>query len=155
MKTLFSPSARRVLPMVPLLLVLTGCTTTRVVERGGTASELAGVAPVLSVERFLQAVNAQDFDAMARLFGTHEGPFQGEPSEVELRMSILSEILRHQDYRIDSERLEPGRDHPTRRVGVDLTINGRVIPDVAFLMVQTDAGRWMVEQIDVDKVTSY
>jgi hypothetical protein len=152
MRTVPVPAYRSVLMLLPILLVAASCTT-RVVEGTRPADELAGVAPVLSVERFLQAVNAQDFDSMARLFGTHDGPFQGEPSQVELQMSILSEILRHQDYRIDSERMEPGREHPTRRVGVDLTIGGRVIRDVAFLVVQTGGGRWLVEQIDVEKVT--
>jgi len=38
-------------------------------------------------------------------------------------------------------------------VGVDLTIDGRVIRDVAFLVVQTGAGTWMVEEIDLEKVT--
>ncbi len=154
MTTVSSLARRRALPLLFLLVAVAGCTTTRVVERTRPSEELAGVAPVLSVERFLQAVNARDFDAMARLFGTHEGPFQGPASEVELQMSILAEILGHQDYRIDSERMQPGREHPTRRVGVDLTINGRVIPDVTFLVVQTESGRWLVEEIDVEKVTS-
>ena len=150
-----SPLRTAALTLLIVVPLVSACTT-RVVEQprsSGSMSELAGVAPVLSVERFLQAVNAQDFQAMSRIFGTAEGPFQGEATEVELRMSILSQVLQHQDYRIDSERLEPGREHPTRRVGVDLTIDGRIIPDVAFLVVQTPAGRWMVESVDVEKVT--
>lgn len=138
--------------LLAALLAGAACTT-RTVERSGTP-ELAGVAPVLSVERFLQAVNANDYQAMARLFGTAEGPYRGEATEVELRMATLAEILRHQDYRIGSERMQPGREDPTRRVGVDLTIRGRVIPDVAFLVVQTARGTWMVNEIDVEKVTS-
>ena len=155
MNRLFSPFRRSTFSLLLVLPLLAACTT-RVVEQprtSGGMSELAGVAPVLSVERFLQAVNAQDYNAMARIFGTVEGPFQGEPTEVELQMSILSEILQHQDYRIDSERMEPGRQNPTRRVGVDLTIDGRIIPDVAFLVVQTPEGRWMVEFVELEKVT--
>lgn len=129
-----------------------GCAT-QVVEAPRSGDALAGVAPILSVERFLQAVNAQDFDAMARIFGTVDGPVEGPAQEVELRMATIARILQHQDYKIESERLEPGRADPTRRVGVDLTIGGRVIPDVAFLLVQTRAGTWMVEQIDLEKVT--
>jgi len=129
-----------------------GCTT-RTVEPPRGAGALAAVAPVLSVERFLQAVNADDYDAMARIFGTVDGPVEGPREEVELRMATIAAILKHQDYRIDSERLEPGRTNPTRRVGVDLTIGGRLVPDVAFLVVQTPAGTWMLEQIDLEKVT--
>lgn len=137
------------------VLVSTACTT-QAVERSpaGASAELAGVAPVLSVERFLQAVNSEDYDAMARVFGTARGRIQGEATEIELRMATIAQILQHQDYRIDSERLEPGRADVTRRVGVDLTVNGRVIPDVAFLVVQTGNGRWMVQEIDLERVTS-
>ena len=111
------------------------------------------MAPVLSVERFLQAVNAEDFQAMARIFGNVDGPVEGPAAEVELRMATIAAILKHQDYRIGSERLEPGRRNPTRRVGVDLTIDGNVVPDVSFLVVQSRSGAWLVEQIDLERVT--
>lgn len=132
-----------------MVLPLAACTTQR---QPRASSELAAVAPALSVERFLQAVNAQDFDSMARIFGTVDGPVEGDRVEVELRMSTLADILRHQDYRIATERLQPGREHPTRRVGVDLDLGNRTVQDVAFMVVQTREGRWMVEEIDLEKV---
>lgn len=135
-----------------LLLAVSGCTT-QTVERPLATGPAGGVAPVLSVERFLQAVNAEDFAAMARIFGNVEGPVRGPADEVELRMATIAAILKHEDYRIGSERLEPGRRNPTRRVGVDLTIDGNVIPDVSFLVVQSSAGNWLVEQIDLERVT--
>lgn len=143
-------------PHLLLALILgflaSGCTT-QVVEQPAPTSPAGGLAPVLSVERFLQAVNAEDFPAMARIFGTVDGAVEGPAQEVELRMATIAAILKHEDYRIDTERLEPGRSVPTRRVGVDLTIDGNVIRDVGFLVVQTGAGAWMVEQIDLEKVT--
>lgn len=147
----------RILPFaVVVVLPLASACTTRAVQRtggGAAAQEVAILAPVLAVERFLQAVNAEDFETMAGLFGTAEGPFEGERTDVELQMSIIAQILRHQDYEIASDRREPGRVHPTRRIGVDLTIGGRVIPDVSFLVVQTASGNWMVEEMDLEKVT--
>lgn len=122
------------------------------VPTGAPVEGMAAVAPMLSVERFLQAINARDFDAMGSLFGDHTGPIQMDPIDLELQMSILAEVLRHQDYRIVSERRTPGRLHPTNRIGVTLTIGGRVIPDVAFLVVQTAGGSWMVNEVDVEKV---
>jgi len=119
---------------------------------GAPVEGMAAVAPMLSVERFLQAVNARDFEAMSSLFGNHLGPVQMDPVDLELQMAILAEVLRHQDYRIVSERRAPGRQHLTNRIGVNLTIGGRVIPDVEFLVVQTASGGWMVEKIDVEKV---
>lgn len=138
-----------------LVLLASAACSSRTVQRGPSEAggELAGMAPVLSVERFLQAVNAQDYGAMARLFGTARGPIRGESTEIELRMATIAQILEHQDYRIDSERLEPGRAEFTRRVGVDMTVDGRVITDVAFLVVQTENGRWMVQEIDLERVT--
>jgi hypothetical protein len=135
------------------LLSLVGCTT-QVVQQAPPSSELAAVAPSLSVERFLQAVNAEDYEAMASLFGTADGPIQGDRREVEVRMATISQILRHQDYRIASESRPPGRDAPTRRVSVNLTIGNRLINDVGFMVVQTSEGTWLVEQIDLEKVTA-
>lgn len=157
---------------VPLLLALGGCTTTRVV----TSGEVAAVAPMLSVERFLQASNERDLHAMGSLFGTADGPIIetggafgcafkkigswigiGERcrtlQEVELRMNAIAEILRHEDYSIVSEASVPGRVDPTHRVGVNLLIEGRDIRDVPFLVVKTHEGRWLVQEIDLEKVT--
>jgi len=158
--------------LVALLLTSGGCTTTRVISPG----EMAAVAPMLSVERFLQATNQRDLHAMAGLFGTAGGPAieTGGPlgcafkkmgswiglghrcttiQEVELRMDLIAQILRHEDYTIVSDSRMPGRKNPTTRIGVDLLINGRDIPDVPFLVVQTGGGRWLVENIDLAKVT--
>ena len=141
--------------VVLALPLVSACTTRTVQPRSGAtaAQEVAVLAPVLAVERFLQAVNAEDFETMAGLFGTAQGPFQGEPTEVELQMSIIAQILRHDDYEIATDRREPGRVNPTRRIGVNLTIGRRRIPDVSFLVVQTGAGNWMVEEMDLEKVT--
>lgn len=119
---------------------------------GAPVEGMEAVAPMLSVERFLQAVNARDFDAMASLFGTFDGPVRMDPVDLELQMSILAQVLRHEDYRIVSERRAPGRRHPTNRIGVNLTIGGRVIPDVAFHVVHSAEGRWLVESVDTEKV---
>ena len=102
-------------------LLLAGCTTRLA---SAPVSALAGMAPLLSVERFLQAANARDLEAMTGLFGTHEGPIQGEWRELELRMATIAEVLRHEDYAIEGERREPGRRYPTTSVMVTLTKGG-------------------------------
>jgi hypothetical protein len=169
----FSRSAARACLSAALALVTltaSGCTT-RVVPSGAVA-----VAPMLSVERFLQASNARDYESMARLFGGADGPVADTGGafgcafkkmgdwvglaqrcrtreEVELWMATLSEVLRHQDYKISSERLEPGRRHTTNRIGVDLTREAGVVRDVPFLVVRTGAGSWLVEEIAIEKLT--
>jgi len=156
---------------VPVLLALVSCTTTRVVSPGG----MAAVAPTMSVERFLQASNARDLYGMANIFGTSEGPvietggsfgcmFKKIGSwiglgdrcvtlqEVELEMDAIATILRHEDYAVVNEARVPGRLNPTTRIGVNMVINGREIADVPFFVVQTDGGRWLIEEIDLGKV---
>jgi hypothetical protein len=158
------------MPWILIAALTTGC-----VQQVRRPSELAAVAPQLSVERFLQASNARDYVTMASLFGTINGPI-GETGggfgcglkflvswlpgvsrclrweDVELRMAAIADVLRYQDYRIVSERMEPGRSTMTNRVGVDLTRSGSVVRDVPFLVVRTGEGRWLVQEIDLQRV---
>ncbi len=140
--------------LVAVAILTSSCTTT-VIQQGG-GDELAAVAPMLSVERFLQAVNANDYQSMRRLFGTVAGPVEGHGNEtdVEIRMATIAEILRHSDYRVVSEARAPGYEVPTTRIGVNLTIGRRVYPDVPFMVVQTPEGRWMINEIGLENVTS-
>ena len=162
---------RRIL-IVASAFLLGGCTTTQIV----TSGEAAAVAPMLSVERFLQASNNRDLHSMARLFGTDDGAsidtggtfgcaFKKLGSwigigdrcetlqEVELRMDAISQILEHEDYTVVSEESVAGRIHPTSRIGVNLQIDGRTVEDVPFIVVRTGEGRWLIEQIGLDRIT--
>jgi hypothetical protein len=143
---------RRLLRVAPVAaLALSACVSQTVSAR--PPSEMAGMLPVLSVERFLQAANARDLEAMRDLFGTHAGPIEGERREMELRMAAIAEILRHDDYKITGDQREPGREFPTTRVTVTITKGNRQFADVPFFVVQTDAGGWLVEQVDLEKIT--
>jgi hypothetical protein len=157
-----------------LTLGATGCVTS--VENGN--GPLGGLAPVLSVERFLQAANAGDLGEMARLFGNEDGSFAdrsggsfscafkrmgswiglGEAcldrTEIELRMNAIALIIQHDDYRIRSEAQVPGRDRPTTRIGVDIDRGAETFADVPFDVVQTTDGRWLVENVGLEAVTS-
>lgn len=158
-----------------LLLLLGGAACTQYVV---PSQRMAGTAPILSVERFLQAANAGDLDAMGRIFGTPQGPIlerTGNPiscgfrrvgswfrlgsrcpnrQEVELRMNAIAMILRHSSYQIRGESEVPGRRWPATRVVVDITRGSQVARDVPFVTVQTSDGRWMVEEIGLERVTS-
>lgn len=155
---------------VLLALAAAGCTTT-VYQSPAPA---AAVAPQLTVERFLQAANARDVDALSRLFGTVDGPmgdtgstfgcffkkigswFGGTAcrsrSDVEIQLDAIARVLQHQDYRIDREESVAGRPNPTRRVFVDLRQGNRTIQDLAFEVVRTGDGRWLVERVPLDRV---
>ena len=147
-----TPTALRRLGAASILLLVaasTACTT----RTSSASGSMAGMAPMLSVERFLQAANARDFDAMASLFGTADGPVKRPAHELELQMATVAEILNHEDYQIVSERRAPGRVNPTNRIGVNILKEGQMIRDVGFMVVQTDDGRWFVESIDLEKIT--
>lgn len=142
----------RALLVVGMALLVSSCATQTVGARSGSA--VAGTSPLQSVERFLAAVQARDLDRMAGLFGTSDGPVEWERVEVELHMDLLASVLAHQDYEIVSEGMVPGRPNPTTRVGVTMTMGDRVIPDVSYLTVRTEEGRWMVQEIDLERITS-
>ncbi len=139
------------LVVTALAFTLSGCATQTV---GGSGAGLAaGTSPLQSVERFLAAVNSRDLNRMAGLFGTRDGPVEWDRVEVELHMDLLASVLAHDAYEIVSEGMVPGRPDPTTRVGVTMTMGDRVIPDVSYLTVRTDEGRWMVQEIDLERIT--
>ncbi|HUF77175.1 MAG TPA: hypothetical protein VMM35_12895 [Longimicrobiales bacterium] len=136
---------------------------------------VAPVAAQLSVERFLQAANEHDVEAMGRLFGTSEGALMDTGStfgcffkkigswfggnactrrtDVELRMDAIASIIRHVDYRILREEPVAGRVSPTRRVIVDMSMpRNRTVSGAPFIVVQTGEGRWLVEQVPLEQV---
>jgi len=146
----------RIRPFAALLLLgvaLAACSTRQTTPQTRTNSGMASMAPMLSVERFLQSANSRNYRAMADLFGTYRGPVDYDRRQVEREMELISEILQHEDYEIVSDRVAPGREHPTNRVGVNIRKDGRMIPDVAFMVVQSEAGAWLVEQIELEKIT--
>lgn len=144
----------------------------------GSSSGMAATTPIVSVERFLQAVNTEDLEAMGRIFGTSRGAVAettGGPigcafrrvgswvglssacarwSEIELRMDTIAMILRHNEYEIRSESSVAGRTRPTRRVGVDIRIGQERINNVPFVVVEGRDGRWFVEEIGLERVTN-
>lgn len=167
-------SSRSAVFALVLLGTATACTTTTV----NSGTEMAGLAPMLSVERFLQAANTGDLDAMARIFGTADGALAEKSGgglgcafkrmgswiglgdacvseqDIELRMNAIALILQHDDYRVRSESSVPGRNRPTTRVGIDFERGNEQINDVPFVVVQTADGRWLVEEIDLARMTA-
>jgi len=125
------------------------------VESGGAGTGGPGVAPALVVERFLTAVNARDYETMARLFGTREGSILARDGrqEVEKRMFALASVLRHEDYALEGEAVAPGRSGEAVRVLVRMHIGERRI-QVPFTVVRTARSGWLVEQIAIEAITA-
>lgn len=156
--------------LLALALAVPSACTRYVVE-----TPAAAVGAQLSVERFLQAANQRDVEAMGRLFGTVDGAametgstfgcmfkkigswFGGSPcvnrQEVEIRMDAIASVLQHRDYRIVNERRVAGRTAPTTEVTVNMTtIQGVDVAAVPFEVVRTGEGRWLVQRVDLERV---
>lgn len=135
-----------------LVLVLASCATRAEPIRQDESA--MGMAPSLAVERFLQAANSEDLTTMGRLFGTSDGPIiERDPrDEVEKRMFAMAAILKHQDYQIAREQIVPGRPEATQLV-VRMSINNRQIP-VAYTLVRSRQGSWLIEVIDLEAITA-
>ena len=96
---------------------------------------------------------------MSRLFGTDDGPIGDTENrqQVELRMDLIAEILQHADYEITSERRVPGTASPSIRIAVDILIvtprGTTMVQDVGFTVVLESPNRWLVNMIDLTKIT--
>lgn len=124
------------------------------VQPVATRSGQPAVAASLVIEQFLRAVNANDLEAMGRLFGTEKGAvWERDPRPpTEQRMFALASILRHDDYRIEGAEIVPGRGEGVTRVQVRMVMKERTV-GVPFTLVRSrDA--WLVEQIGIEEITS-
>lgn len=156
--------------LLALALVVQSACTKVVVETPGST-----LGANLTVERFLQAANERDVEAMGRMFGTQNGSvsetgstfacafkkigswFGGssctKKTDVEIRMDAIAAILEHADYQIVAENRVAGRTAPTRRVSVDMTmLRGQSVTAVPFVVVQAGNGRWLVQEVDLQRV---
>lgn len=142
---------RALAAMTLLSSVAWGCAS------GGTPPTIGEAYGALTAEsaigQFLDAANRQDYAVMRRLFGTVEGPAERRFGrvEVEQRMHVLAGLLRHQSYGLRPTGFTEAEGKT--RVLADLvgTRNGSVtVPIVAA----SNRGRWFVEQIVTDQLTS-
>lgn len=147
--------------IVVIAALLAGGCSTHSTNQSGSSN----VAPQLVVEQFLRAVNGtfesndavrnNSLETMARLFGTREGSImKRDPrKDVDQRMFALASILRHDDYAIGNQQLIPGRQNEAIRLMVNMKFGTRSV-GVPYTMVKTTKGDWLVEQIDVEPITS-
>lgn len=144
---------RSMVALTLVALTLAGCVKEQVVGSGGSA-----LAPSLIVEQFMRAVNAKNWQGMARIFGTKNGPEITTNSNrdvvalAEKRMSLIGEILRHEDFEVTSEQTVPGRTDYATRLVVKVRRNGRDY-NVPFILVRHGESSWLIEEIGIDVIT--
>ena len=142
------------------LIVLAGCarasTTVDTPGRGGAtgSGQLTGATtPRLAVEQFLNAVRAQDIQAMGVNFGTLRGPARDniKSDELEKRLIILQCYFNHDKFRIASEN--PG-EGGHRVMTVELT-RGPQTRVPKFYTIRGPGARWYVDNMEIAAVNDF
>jgi hypothetical protein len=74
--------------------------------------------------------------------------------EVDDRMFLLASLLRHTDYAIVGEQIVPGRRHEATQFTVRLDVAQGPV-QVPFTMVQTRGQQWLIEDIQIERITRH
>jgi hypothetical protein len=146
-------------------------------SEGRFGTRAAASEPAVSVERFLEAANTGDVEAMARLFGNASGTVAetvggrlecaargvGERlrlsapcirwASVEAQMSTVAALLQHDRHRVRPPAQVGGRTSPAIRYDVELTRWGAGESAIPMVVVLDRKGRWVVESIGLDGLT--
>ena len=140
----------RIAKLISLGLVLAAAACVqKVIENRPGSSVGAGVV----LEQFLTAANSNDLRQMGNLFGTRDGPIinRDEADNVEKRMFVFANALRHDDYKVEGEQIVPGRLNEAIQLLVTLT-NGPKKLTVPFTLVRSKSDQWLVEEFDLKAI---
>jgi hypothetical protein len=141
---------RRLASLVPMLLLLAACGA-----HPKYSAAPGGMAPGEVVERFLKAASDKQYGTMAELFGTTGGSILARDArpDAERRMYAIATVLEHERFALRDQLPVPGSATREMAITVALTHRGRTI-DVPFTTVPGPDGRWFVEKVDLQAVTS-
>ncbi len=116
-----------------------------------TSSFVAPVDPEVTVSSFMNAVQANNLQAMGQLWGTESGPMAGrmDADQLDMRLTVMQRYLAHEKYQIvpppSTATVREGR----RTYQVKLTRFGCVV-QVPIELVQVKSG-WLVNNVDLTK----
>lgn len=107
-------------------------------------------SPRRAVELFMNAVMAQDLQAMSVVWGTAKGPArdQLERTELEKREIIMQTCYTHDKFRVLEEQAGAGG---TRMIRVEIT-RGPRMKTPNFATVQGPGERWYVLDADIQSM---
>jgi len=114
-------------------------------------------APAEVVERFMQLAAAKAYGQMGYVFGTREGAINTRETQprVERRMYAIATILQNERFVIRGQNAIPGRPEADAvQLMVQVTQNGER-KDVPFVAVRSERGGWLVEQVDLERLTRW
>ncbi len=114
---------------------------------------VGGASSMAAVEDFLQAANAENYARMTALFGTDKGSAVKRfgLSDVELRMIVISKLLKHSEYDLQpasNRAVSPSQIRYVVRL--EGTRHGTV--DVP-IVTATNGSRWFVEKLELEQLT--
>lgn len=129
---------------VAFILASTAC--------GGKAVDQAALPtdPAAAVREFMQAVAANDIEAMGAVWGSDKGPAETwmKRDELQKRLLVVRSYLTHERFTIEPGGLLPGDSDKERIVRVRLVRSG-CEPVVPFTTLQY-RDRWIISAIDLE-----
>ena len=135
---------------VPIMAVagfaLAGCASRGGTGTGDGVDRYGADSAEAAIGQFLDAARLHDYPAMARLFGTAEGPAERRWGRVETerRMFVLASLLAPRAYGLRSSPVSEADGASRWMVDLAGTRNG----DVSLPFIVTSQGsRWFVERI--------
>ena len=122
---------------IACLSALVGCT-------GRTAGVTPAASPEATVGQFLAAVNANDLERMAQLFGDENGRAAwGTAAARQERLAIMHRLLEADSSRLAGTEPDSGGVASRRLVHVELFGGDRRVR-VPFIVAQQRSGGWLV-----------
>ena len=96
---------RKSLTISAIFFTLAACATTPALPVNATADGTGAVAPRMAVDAFLDAVRAEDLQAMGATWGTSAGSARNtiDLTELEKSVIIMQCYLQHDSYRVLGE----------------------------------------------------
>jgi hypothetical protein len=116
---------------------------------GRAASGPSPANPEATVRAFLEAVKANNLNAMRELWGTDRGPASTymDGQESEQRLTVIRAYLEHEKFAFDAPNSVDPSNSAQRLVRVRLTRKG-CEPVVPFVTIPWKGG-WLVKSIDL------
>jgi hypothetical protein len=73
--------------------------------------------------------------------------------QLDQQLFAIASVLRHEGYEIVRRQIVPGRRSEATEVTVRMDMGRNRLIDVPYVLVFSTAGTWLIEQIDLEKIT--
>lgn len=135
------------------LVVAAGCGRGARVAPAPSAALTGAASPREAAAQFLNAVKAEDLQAMSTVWGTESGPAreQLDRSDLEKRLIIMQGCYNHDRFSVVNETTDA---QGARQVKVDI-VRGNRTKSPTFLIVRGPSDRWYLKDTDFRIMTDF